>query len=51
MEARYRRDRLAIYKQRVYAGRPSDPVKLRELQRSFDGAMARLRRAQGKTSA
>jgi len=46
MEAQYRRERLAVYKQRVYAGRTRrDEAKLRELQRGVDGALARLRRA------
>jgi hypothetical protein len=46
-EARYRRERLALYRARLYAGRATSQNKLRELQRSSDGAAARLRRAQG----
>jgi hypothetical protein len=45
-EARYRRERLALYRARVYAGRPLREDKLRELQRASDGADARVRRAQ-----
>lgn len=44
-EARYRRERLALYKARLYAGRARGLGKLRDLQRSSDGAAERLRRA------
>ena len=45
-EARYRRERLALYKARLYSGRARGDGKLRELQRAADGATARVRRAQ-----
>ena len=45
-EARYRRERLALYKARLYSGRSRGQNKLRELQRALDGAEARLRRAE-----
>lgn len=45
-EARYRRERLELYKARLYAGRASRQDKLRELQRAADGAAARVRRAE-----
>ena len=45
-EARYRRERLELYKARVYGGRARSQDKYRELQRSADGAAARLRRAE-----
>jgi len=45
-EARYRRERLSLYKARTYGGRPASPYKLRELQRASDGAAARLLRAE-----
>jgi hypothetical protein len=45
-EARYRRERLALYRARLYGGRAASQGKLRELQRSSDGAAARLRRAE-----
>ena len=45
-EARYRRERLALYKAKLYGGRPLRDEKLRELQRSYDGAAARLKRAE-----
>jgi hypothetical protein len=50
-EARYRRERLGLYKARLYAGRARDQNKLRELQRAADGATARVRRAEARASA
>ena len=50
-EARYRRERLALYKARLYGGRPLDGSKLRELQRSSDGAAERLRHAEERGAA
>lgn len=47
-EARFRLDRLALYKARLYGGRPLRDEKLRELQLSYDGAAARLRRAEAE---
>jgi hypothetical protein len=44
-EARYRRERLELYRARLYGGRAFDESKLRELQRAADGAAARLERA------
>ena len=45
-EARYRRERLDLYRARLYGGRASSQDKLRELERASDGAEARLRRAE-----
>jgi hypothetical protein len=45
-EARYRRERLELYRARLYSGRAASQGKLRELQRASDGAAARLRRAE-----
>jgi hypothetical protein len=45
-EARYRRERLDLYRARLYGGRATNQGKLRELQRVSDGATARLRRAE-----
>jgi hypothetical protein len=45
-EARYRRERLDLYRARLYGGRASSQAKLRELQRASDGATARLGRAE-----
>jgi hypothetical protein len=44
-EARYRRERLDLYRARLYGGRARSMAKLRELERASDGAAARLRRA------
>jgi hypothetical protein len=44
-EARYRRERLELYRARLYGGRRSSMSRLRELQLSSDGAAARLRAA------
>jgi hypothetical protein len=48
VEARYRRERLELYRARLYGGRATSVNKLRELERSCDGAAARLRRAQAE---
>jgi hypothetical protein len=45
-EARYRRERLALYRARLYGGRAAGQSKLRELERASRGAAARLRRAE-----
>jgi hypothetical protein len=47
-EARYRRERLELYGARLYAGPAHRLEKLSELQRSYDGAAARRRRAEAK---
>jgi hypothetical protein len=49
-EARYRRERLELYRARLYGGRAASQGKLRELQRASDGAAARLRRAEAAVS-
>jgi hypothetical protein len=45
-EARYRRERLELCGARLYAGPAHRLEKLSELQRSYDGAAARHRRAE-----
>jgi hypothetical protein len=50
-EARYRRERLELYRARMYGGRAGSQAKLAELQRASDGAAARLRRAEAAGSA
>lgn len=50
-EASYRRERLALYKARMYAGRARGPKRLNELQRSSDGAAERLRLEREKVAA
>jgi hypothetical protein len=42
-EARHHRSRLALYHARIYAGKPTSIVRLRELERTSAGADARLR--------
>lgn len=44
-EVRYRRERLDLYRARVYSGRPTSPARLRALQRAYDGAVSRLSRS------
>jgi hypothetical protein len=50
-EARYRRERLDLYRARLYGGRAHSQDKLRELERASDGAAARLRRAEEQAAA
>jgi hypothetical protein len=45
-EARYRRERLELYRARLYGGRAVSQGRLRELERASDGAAERLRRAE-----
>jgi hypothetical protein len=49
-EARYRRERLELYKAKMYAGRARSEYRLREYQRASEGASARLRRAEAQLS-
>lgn len=44
-EARYHRDRLALYRARVYASKPTSNARLRELERASAFADARLHSA------
>lgn len=44
-EARYRRERLDLYRARSYGGRPTSAAKLRELERTSAQAADRLRHA------
>jgi hypothetical protein len=44
-QARYHRDRLALYRARVLSARPASTARLRELQRTSAAADARLRHA------
>jgi hypothetical protein len=50
-EARYRRERLELYRARLYGGKAHDRGRLVELQRASDGAAARLARAKKEASA
>ena len=47
-EARYRRERLELYRAKMYGGRKGSQSRLRELQLSYDGAMSRLRAAKAR---
>jgi hypothetical protein len=49
-EARYHRDRLALYRARVLSARPTSAARLRELQRISTAADARLRHAARRES-
>ena len=44
-EARYHRERYALYRAKMYGPRPTTLTRLRELERVHQGADARLRRA------
>jgi hypothetical protein len=45
-EARYHRQRLDLYRARLYGGRPVSQGRLEEFQRAADEAAVRLRREQ-----
>jgi hypothetical protein len=45
-EARYHRERLALYRARAYGGSLTSATRLRELERASEVAAQRLRRAQ-----
>jgi hypothetical protein len=47
-EARHHRDRLALYRARVYANKPTSATRLRELERTAASADARLAHARGR---
>jgi hypothetical protein len=44
-EARYARQRLDLYRAKTYGPRPTSPARMRELERTAEGAEERLRRA------
>jgi hypothetical protein len=44
-EARYHRDRLTLYRARIYASKPTSGKRLRELERAAAYAAERLQRA------
>jgi hypothetical protein len=45
-EANYHRQRLDLYRAKLYGGRPVNLVRLEEFQRASDTAAARLRQAE-----
>lgn len=48
VEARHRRDRLALYRARILNSRSASPSRLRALERASRGADARLRAAKSR---
>jgi hypothetical protein len=50
-EARYHRERLALYRARAYGPRPTSLTRLRELERTSAGAEARLESVNAKRQA
>jgi len=49
-EARYRRERLALYRARIYSSRPTIALRLRELEQAFEHAEQRLRDARREST-
>ncbi len=47
-KAQYARDRYRLYKAKAYGQRPTSPVRLRELQRAYQQAEARLLAAEAE---
>jgi hypothetical protein len=45
-EARYHRERYDLYRAKMYAQRPTTMARLRELERAYRGAEARLRQGE-----
>jgi hypothetical protein len=45
VEARYDRDRLALYRAKALTGRPTNPSRMRELEHAAEASEQRLRRA------
>lgn len=49
-EARYHRERLALYRAKRYGPKPTRPAHMRELERAAEGAAANLRRARERAA-
>lgn len=49
-DARYARERLDLYRARSYGARPTDPARLRELERIHEAAAARLAHEESRAS-
>jgi hypothetical protein len=47
-KAQYARERYQLYKAKAYGQRPTSPTRLRELQRTYEQAEARLRAAEAE---
>jgi hypothetical protein len=50
-EARYARQRADLYRAKTYGPRPTSPARMRELERTAEGAEERLRRARAREGA
>ncbi len=46
VEARYHRDRFALYRARALTGKPTNPTRMRELELAAERSEQRLRAAQ-----
>ena len=51
MDARYARERRALYRAKTYGPRPTSPARMRELEREYEQAVERLERAERKQAA
>jgi hypothetical protein len=51
VEARHDRDRLALYRAKVLTGRPTNPARMRDLERAAASSEARLRAALSRADA
>ncbi len=49
-EARYHRERRDLYRAKMYGPRPTDPARMRELERICDAAEARLAHAERRAA-
>jgi hypothetical protein len=49
-EARYHRERLALYKARALTGKLTTPTRMRDLERASESAAARLSRAEARAT-
>jgi hypothetical protein len=47
-KAQYARERYQLYKAKAYGPRPTSPARLRELERAYEQAEARLRAAEAE---
>jgi hypothetical protein len=47
-QSRYARERYQLYKAKAYGQRPTSPARMRELQRAYEQAEARLRAAEAQ---
>lgn len=48
--ARHAQDRLALYRAKAYSGRPTDPARMRELERVAEQSAERLAAARRRTA-